>query len=363
MKAILTAVSRDSRLEPLNCNQADALLPVLNQPLVKLSVHRLSAAGYSVCVLAGQDYNQIKTVLENRKVEVVQVDQDDVLAQCIHQNLPRSGPVLLASASTLITDSDLQALHHDENVVLEDESVAGSTVTMPALASISCERAKSILTDPKVFALNKMTDVMDVIAQHLPDRKTGTSRCLVYPWNLIEASVSELRNLREVTNHGEVSPLAEINGPVIIGKGSRIRSGCTIDGPVVIGEGCLIGPNAYIRPDTVIGDGTIIGHGVELYDTVIFSNSTCKHRSYIGHSVIGSHVNLGAGFITSDYRHDGKSHTTRIQGIRMDSGRRKLGAFVGDNVKTGIHTSLYPGRKLWPDSTTRPGEVVDEDKD
>jgi bifunctional UDP-N-acetylglucosamine pyrophosphorylase/glucosamine-1-phosphate N-acetyltransferase len=91
-------------------------------------------------------------------------------------------------------------------------------------------------------------------------------------------------------------------------------------------------------------------------------NSTAKHFSYIGHSVIGEDVNIAAGTVTSDYRHDGKEHTTMINGRKIGTNRRKLGAFIGDNVRTGINTSIYPGRKIWPGMFTLPGEIVKEDK-
>ena len=64
----------------------------------------------------------------------------------------------------------------------------------------------------------------------------------------------------------------------------------------------------------------------------------------------------------ADYRHDGKNNPSLINGKKIDTGRRKLGAFIGDNVNTGIGTLIYPGRKLWPNTTTLPGEIVKKDK-
>jgi bifunctional UDP-N-acetylglucosamine pyrophosphorylase/glucosamine-1-phosphate N-acetyltransferase len=89
--------------------------------------------------------------------------------------------------------------------------------------------------------------------------------------------------------------------------------------------------------------------------------ATAKHNSYIGHSVIGENCNIACGTVTADYRHDSKSNTTLVQGKKIDTGRRKLGAFIGDNVRTGIGTLIYPGRKIWPNKSTLPGQVVKED--
>jgi bifunctional UDP-N-acetylglucosamine pyrophosphorylase/glucosamine-1-phosphate N-acetyltransferase len=85
------------------------------------------------------------------------------------------------------------------------------------------------------------------------------------------------------------------------------------------------------------------------------------HLSYLGDSILGEKVNFGAGTITSNLRHDGGAHHSPIAGLMIDTGRRKLGAIIGDGVHTGIHTSIYPGRKLWPKTVTLPGAIVDKD--
>ncbi|MPN52542.1 hypothetical protein SDC9_200204 [bioreactor metagenome] len=86
------------------------------------------------------------------------------------------------------------------------------------------------------------------------------------------------------------------------------------------------------------------------------------HLSYVGDSVIASRVNFGAGTICSNLRHDGRTHHSPVDGVLVDTGRRKFGVIVGSNVHTGIHTGCYPGRKLWPNVSTLPGEIVRQDK-
>jgi len=82
------------------------------------------------------------------------------------------------------------------------------------------------------------------------------------------------------------------------------------------------------------------------------------HLTYVGDSVVGENCNLGAGTITANVRHDGGSVSSMVKGKKVESGRQKLGAILADQVHTGIHTSLYPGAKIWPQMTTLPGEVV-----
>ena len=182
-----------------------------------------------------------------------------------------------------------------------------------------------------------------------------------YPWDLLRANELYVAGLTESRIEGEVHPLAVIEGVLHLGKGSRILPGVFIEGNVVIGENCKIGPNCYIRGNTSIGDNCHIGQSVEIKNCVILSRSNVGHLSYIGDSILGEGVNLGAGTTTSNLRHDGKNHRTMINGKLVDTGRRKFGAIIADGVHTGINTSIYPGRKLWPNVTTRPGEIVQHD--
>ena len=91
------------------------------------------------------------------------------------------------------------------------------------------------------------------------------------------------------------------------------------------------------------------------------NNTNVGHLSYIGDSVLGEKVNLGAGTVSSNLRHDGSNHRSEFHGELIDTGRRKFGVVVGDGVHTGINTSFYPGRKLYPGTTTLPGQIVQKD--
>ena len=86
-----------------------------------------------------------------------------------------------------------------------------------------------------------------------------------------------------------------------------------------------------------------------------------SHLSYIGDSVMGENVNIGGGTIIANLRHDKAEVKSFVNGELVSSGREKLGAIIADNVKIGINTSIYPGRKIWPGKTTLPGEIVKKD--
>lgn len=181
-----------------------------------------------------------------------------------------------------------------------------------------------------------------------------------YPWdlfNMIEALFQKL----EYKNLGKIEENVIIKGDVCVGENSVIKSGTYIEGPVYIGNNTKIGPNAYLRPYSVIEDNCSIGTSVEIKNSMINSYTNINHLSYIGDSIIGSNVNLGAGFITANLRHDDETVKSLVRDVLIDTNRKKFGTIIGDNVKTGIGTIIYPGRKIWPNKTTLPQEKVDKD--
>lgn len=182
-----------------------------------------------------------------------------------------------------------------------------------------------------------------------------------YPWDLLRANEQYVGSLVGESIQGEVHPAAVIEGIIRLGAGSRILPGVFIEGNVVIGANCKIGPNCYLRGNTSIGDGCHIGQSVEIKNCLILSKTNIGHLSYVGDSVLGVEVNFGAGTTVSNLRHDGKNHRSMVGGALIDTGRRKFGTIVGDGVHTGINTSIYPGRKLWPGTSTLPGEIVSRD--
>ena len=176
---------------------------------------------------------------------------------------------------------------------------------------------------------------------------------LSYPWDLLPANESMLAGI-ESQNLGEVEENVVIKGVVSIGKNTVIRSGAYIVGPVIIGDDCEIGPNCYIRPYTSIGNGCHVGAAVEVKNSIIMRGSKLPHHNYVGDSVIGEQCNLGAGTKIANLRLDKKD----IQVAGIDTGRRKLGAIIGDRVETGINASINVGSMIGNNTFIGPGAVV-----
>jgi NDP-sugar pyrophosphorylase family protein len=182
-----------------------------------------------------------------------------------------------------------------------------------------------------------------------------------YPWDLLAINERLLAEIETSRIDGSVYAGSHIEGTLILGPGSRLLPGVFVEGVVVIGADCKIGPNCYLRGATCIGDRCHIGQSVEVKNSIVMSDTAIGHLSYCGDSILGEHVNFGAGTMCANFRHDGQNHRSSVGGVLVDTGRRKFGAILGDNVHTGIHTSIYPGRKIWPGLSTRPGDIVQRD--
>jgi bifunctional UDP-N-acetylglucosamine pyrophosphorylase/glucosamine-1-phosphate N-acetyltransferase len=180
------------------------------------------------------------------------------------------------------------------------------------------------------------------------------------PWNLLEANRWTLMK-GEHKVYGFIENDAHLIGPVTVKETACIRSGVYIEGPVFIDEGSDIGPNCYIRPYTSIGKKVRIGNACEIKNSIIMDKVHIGHLSYVGDSIIGENCNLGAGTITANYRLDGGTVKMMVKDNVVDSGRTKLGAVLGDNVKTGINALLMPGVKLGKNSQIGPNIVVYRD--
>jgi UDP-N-acetylglucosamine diphosphorylase/glucosamine-1-phosphate N-acetyltransferase len=176
---------------------------------------------------------------------------------------------------------------------------------------------------------------------------------LSYPWDLLSANESLLTEI-ESQNLGEVEENVVMKGVIAIGRNTVIRSGTYINGPVAIGDNCEIGPNCYLRPSTSIGEGCHVGAAVEVKNSIIMKGSKIPHQSYVGDSVIGEQCNLGAGTKIANLRLDKKN--IRVAGV--DTGRRKLGAIIGDHVETGVNVSINVGCVIGNNTFIGPGAVA-----
>lgn len=171
--------------------------------------------------------------------------------------------------------------------------------------------------------------------------------CL-YPWE----ALSKLQGYLASQNLGNIevtvpSSVYLINPTLIsIGTGTVIEPGAYIQGPCIIGKNCTIRHGAYLRENVLIGDHCVIGHDTEVKHSIFFNHSSAAHFNYVGDSMIGNHVNLGAGVKCANLRLDHKPIHVVIQGEKVNTQLSKLGAIIGDGAQVGCNCVINPGTIL-----------------
>jgi NDP-sugar pyrophosphorylase family protein len=139
---------------------------------------------------------------------------------------------------------------------------------------------------------------------------------------------------------------------IFIGEGTTVESGAYIAGPAIIGKACEIRQGAYVRGSVVIGDSCVIGHASELKNAIMFNGSHTPHFAYVGDSILGNRVNLGAGtklsnlsLLSEKDAKTGKRPTLKIEieGKVYDTGLSKFGCILGDDAQTGCNVVTNPG--------------------
>jgi len=210
---------------------------------------------------------------------------------------------------------------------------------------------------------HEITDVLGRVIDEREVRPVPVERWLGVgrPWELLAANEWKLPELDRRID-GEVRGDADLRGTVVVESGAVIEPGVVVEGPALVREGAHVGPNAYVRGATLVGEDCRVGHGVEVKNSLLMEDAAVPHVSYVGDSLLGPSVNLGAGTQVANLRHDGADVVQTVKGERVSTGRRKYGVVAGEGVKTGVNTSIDPGTVLSPGATIRPGERVDRDR-
>jgi len=400
MYGVVLAAGRGTRMRPLTDRRPKPLLPVEDRSLLECVFDTAIDVVDQFVVVTGYRGAAIREAIGDsyRGYPVTYVRQAEAkgTAHAVAQAEPVVDDDFLVLNGDVIVDASLpRALAEAEGTAVaatevpdpraygvlsmaEDGSLAG-IVEKPDdpptnLANVGC-----YAFEPDVFEYIKQTpesergeyEITTTIEHLLADGRRidvasyeGTWLDVGRPWELLAANELALgeRTESDVSVAGTVEDGVHLHGPVAVEPGARLQSGAYVEGPALIRSGAEVGPNAYLRGATVIGPDVNIGHSVEIKNSVIMSDASVGHLSYVGDSVLGRGVNFGAGTNVANLRHDDEPVRMTVKGDRVDTGRRKLGTIVGDEAKTGINTSLNAGVKLGATETTTPGEVLSRDR-
>jgi bifunctional UDP-N-acetylglucosamine pyrophosphorylase / glucosamine-1-phosphate N-acetyltransferase len=143
-----------------------------------------------------------------------------------------------------------------------------------------------------------------------------------------------------------------------IGPGTVIEPGALVKGPVVIGCNTEVRQGAYVRGDCIIGNGCVVGHTTEIKGSIMLDGAKAGHFAYIGDSILGNDVNLGAGTKLANLKMIPGTVTVRCGNEQVDTGRRKIGAILGDRTETGCNSVTSPGTLMGPHSIVYPAVAV-----
>jgi UDP-N-acetylglucosamine diphosphorylase/glucosamine-1-phosphate N-acetyltransferase len=389
LKAVILAAGEGSRMRPLTYTRPKVMLPIANKPVLEHLLIEASAAGIGEFVFVvgyhdeavldyfgdgskwsvGIDYvkqrrqlgtaDALKMVADLTKSSFLLMNGDMVIGRqdiagmaggkgttlaVIEVDDPRGLGVVEVDGGRVVR------IHEKEENPPSRLANAGLYRLTPEIFDTISRTGKSPrgeyeLTDSLTLLIEKGHDIACHTIGHWLD--------ISYPWDLLAANEALMADLK-AQNLGEVEANAVVKGAVSIGRNTIVRSGAYITGPAIIGENCEIGPNCYIRPSTAIGDNCHIGNAVEVKNCIIMRNTKLPHQNYAGDSVIGEGCNFGAGTKIANLRLDKKD--IWVEGI--NTGRRKLGAIIGDMVETGINANINVGSMLGDHTFIGPGALA-----
>lgn len=174
---------------------------------------------------------------------------------------------------------------------------------------------------------------------------------LTYPWEALP-KISEFILEVGKTLDPEIYELKGEN--IWIAKSAKVMPSAYIKGPVIIGENAEIRHCAFIRGNAIIGNNAVVGNSTELKNVILFNNVQVPHYNYVGDSILGYKAHMGAGAITSNVKSDKKLVIVKNGTETIETGLKKFGAMIGDNVEVGCGSVLNPGSVIGPNTNIYP---------
>ena len=404
MKAIILSAGEGSRMRPLTLTKPKTMLPVAGKPIIQYNIESLKNNGITDILLIVRYKEEIVRNYfgdgSDFGVNISYKTQKDFLGTANAISYAKDfidDSIIVLNGDIILDEEIIQEMIEKYDGLTPDTLMLLTEVEDPSafgVVEIEDGNIKSIVEKPKqgeapsnlvnagIYIFNEDIfdkidkteisqrgeyEITDSVSMQIQDNKVvighKTSKDWIdvgRPWELIEINEGLISELKTQIK-GKIEDEAFIHGEVFLDEGSVIKAGVYIEGNVYIGKNCDIGPNSYIRGNTYFGDNVHVGNAVEIKNSIIMENTNVSHLSYVGDSVIGSGCNIAAGTNIANLRFDNATIKTKIKNQKIDSGRRKLGAIIGDSVKTGINSSFSPGVKIGHNSTIGSGVLLYED--
>ncbi|MEG2000025.1 MAG: UDP-N-acetylglucosamine pyrophosphorylase [Evtepia sp.] len=195
-----------------------------------------------------------------------------------------------------------------------------------------------------MITIKSLLDINKTIASELFSGKT-------YPWEVLDDISAFIVKLGTQLSKEEFDHPSET---VWIAKDATVYPSVSITGPCIVDHGAELRHGAFIRGNAIIGKNSVVGNSVELKNVVLFDHVQVPHYNYVGDSILGYHSHMGAGSITSNVKSDKTPVAIRNGEETIQTGRKKIGAILGDFVEIGCNSVLNPGTIIGRNSTVYP---------
>lgn len=177
----------------------------------------------------------------------------------------------------------------------------------------------------------------------------------VYPWELLPKISSFIVELGQTLPKDKFTQVKE---NVWIANSATVASTASINGSVIIDEEAEVRHCAFIRGNAIVGKGAVVGNSTELKNVILFNKVQVPHYNYVGDSILGFKSHMGAGSITSNVKSDKTLVVVKNGEERLETGLKKFGAMLGDNVEVGCNSVLNPGTVIGKNSNIYPTSMV-----
>ena len=182
------------------------------------------------------------------------------------------------------------------------------------------------------ITINDLYDLNETIAAELFEGHT-------YPWELLPEIKDFIIRLGNSLDPEKYNKLGE---DIWVAKNAKVAPSASLNGPLIIDEEAEIRHCAFIRGSAIVGKGAVVGNSTELKNVILFNKVQVPHYNYVGDSILGHKSHMGAGSITSNVKSDKKLVTVKGEAL-YETGLKKFGAMLGDNVEVGCGSILNPG--------------------
>ena len=192
--------------------------------------------------------------------------------------------------------------------------------------------------------IKNLYNLEETIAKNLLEEAT-------YPWEVLSKIEEYILKIGEELSKEDYNKVGE---NVWISKSAKVAPTAYINGPAIIGENAEVRHCAFIRGNAIVGNNAVVGNSTELKNVILFNNVQVPHYNYVGDSILGYKAHMGAGSITSNVKSDKKLVVIKNGDEMIETGRKKVGAMIGDNVEVGCGSVLNPGTVIGRDSNIYP---------